>query len=57
VIEMTGGLGADYTYEAVGIPALMRQTWDMAAIDGTHRHEARRNPTCHSAYLCAQLVH
>ena len=26
VMELTGGIGADYTFEAVGIPALMQQT-------------------------------
>jgi S-(hydroxymethyl)glutathione dehydrogenase/alcohol dehydrogenase len=35
VKEMTGGLGADYIFEAVGIPQLFRQAWDMATIDGT----------------------
>lgn len=35
VQEMTDGLGVDYAFEAVGLPAVVRQAWDMAAIDGT----------------------
>ena len=34
VKEMTGGLGANYAFEAVGIPELFRQAWDMVRIDG-----------------------
>ncbi len=35
VQEITGGVGVDYAFEAVGLPAVVRQAWDMAAIDGT----------------------
>jgi S-(hydroxymethyl)glutathione dehydrogenase/alcohol dehydrogenase len=35
VLEATDGDGGDYVYEAVGIPAIVRQAWDMAAVDGT----------------------
>jgi S-(hydroxymethyl)glutathione dehydrogenase/alcohol dehydrogenase len=35
VRELTGGAGVDYAFEAVGVAALVRQAWDMAAIDGT----------------------
>jgi S-(hydroxymethyl)glutathione dehydrogenase/alcohol dehydrogenase len=35
VKELTGGLGANYAFEAVGIPDLFRQAWDMVRIDGT----------------------
>jgi S-(hydroxymethyl)glutathione dehydrogenase / alcohol dehydrogenase len=35
VLELTGGHGVDYAYEAVGLPDLVRDAWDMAAIDGT----------------------
>lgn len=35
VKAMTGGSGADYAFEAVGIPALFRQAWDMVTVDGT----------------------
>lgn len=35
VRELTRGLGADYTFEAVGRPATMRQCWEMARPGGT----------------------
>ena len=35
IMELTGGLGADYVFEVVGAPALVRQGWDSLKIDGT----------------------
>jgi len=35
IMELTGGLGADYVFEVVGVPALVRQGWDSLKIDGT----------------------
>jgi S-(hydroxymethyl)glutathione dehydrogenase/alcohol dehydrogenase len=35
VRELTGGRGANFAFEAVGIPELFRQAWDMVRIDGT----------------------
>jgi S-(hydroxymethyl)glutathione dehydrogenase/alcohol dehydrogenase len=35
VRELTNGLGADYTFEAVGHPITMRQCWEMARPGGT----------------------
>jgi S-(hydroxymethyl)glutathione dehydrogenase/alcohol dehydrogenase len=35
VRELTGGLGADYAFEVVGIPEIVRQGWDCLCIDGT----------------------
>lgn len=35
IMEMTGGLGADYVFEVVGVPELVRQGWDSLKIDGT----------------------
>ena len=35
VRELTGGLGVDYAFEAVGAGTFVRQAWDMVAIDGT----------------------
>lgn len=35
VKELTGGRGADYTFEAVGRPELMVQAYDMARVEGT----------------------
>ncbi|MGI9622343.1 MAG: zinc-binding dehydrogenase [Acidimicrobiales bacterium] len=35
VMELTGGLGADYAFEVVGVPELVRQAWDCLAMDGT----------------------
>lgn len=35
VRELTGNLGADYTFEAVGRSATMRQCWEMARPGGT----------------------
>lgn len=32
---LTGGVGADYAFEVVGIPELVRQAWDSLASDGT----------------------
>jgi S-(hydroxymethyl)glutathione dehydrogenase / alcohol dehydrogenase len=35
VRELTKGIGADYTFEAVGRPETMRQCWEMARSGGT----------------------
>ncbi|BCL83250.1 alcohol dehydrogenase [Ktedonobacteria bacterium brp13] len=35
VRELTGGLGVDYSFEAVGRPQTMRQCWEMARPGGT----------------------
>ena len=35
VFELTGGEGADYAFEVVGIPALVRLAWDCLRQDGT----------------------
>jgi S-(hydroxymethyl)glutathione dehydrogenase/alcohol dehydrogenase len=35
VLELTGGEGADYVFEVVGIPDLVRLGWDCLRIDGT----------------------
>lgn len=35
VFELTGGEGADYVFEVVGIPALVRLGWDCLRVDGT----------------------
>lgn len=35
VRELTRGMGADYTFEAVGRPETMRQSWEMARPGGT----------------------
>jgi len=35
VRELTGGQGADYTFEVVGKPELMVQAFDMARVEGT----------------------
>jgi S-(hydroxymethyl)glutathione dehydrogenase/alcohol dehydrogenase len=35
IMELTGGIGADYTFEAVGIPALMQQTEQACRRGGT----------------------
>ena len=35
IIELTGGAGADYVFEVVGRPELVRQAWDSLRIDGT----------------------
>ncbi len=35
VRELTGGFGADYVFEVVGVPELVRQGWDSLRIDGT----------------------
>jgi S-(hydroxymethyl)glutathione dehydrogenase/alcohol dehydrogenase len=35
IIELTGGHGADYVFEVVGQPDLVRQGWDSLCIDGT----------------------
>ena len=35
VLELTGGVGADYAFECVGRPSLVADAWAMSAIDGT----------------------
>ncbi|MYH72236.1 MAG: alcohol dehydrogenase catalytic domain-containing protein, partial [Acidimicrobiia bacterium] len=35
IFELTGGEGADYAFEVVGIPALVRLAWDCLRQDGT----------------------
>lgn len=35
VLELTGGIGADYVIESVGSSAVVAQAWDMAGVDGT----------------------
>ena len=35
VFELTGGEGADYAFEVVGIPSLVRLAWDCLRQDGT----------------------
>lgn len=35
VRQLTGGIGADYSFEAVGRPDTMRQCWEMAKSGGT----------------------
>lgn len=35
ILELTGGFGADYVFEVVGRPELVRQGWDSLRIDGT----------------------
>lgn len=35
VFELSGGEGADYVFEVVGVPALVRLGWDCLRIDGT----------------------
>lgn len=35
VRDLTGGVGANYVFEVVGRPELVRQGWDALAIDGT----------------------
>ena len=35
VFEITGGEGADYVFEVVGVPELVRVGWDCLRIDGT----------------------
>jgi len=33
--QLTGGVGVDYSFEAVGLPGTMRQCWEMARPGGT----------------------
>lgn len=35
VVDLTGGEGADYVFEVVGIPELVRLGWDCLRVDGT----------------------
>jgi NDMA-dependent alcohol dehydrogenase len=35
VMELTGGVGADYVIESVGSAQIVRQAWEMAGADGT----------------------
>ncbi|MDG2305006.1 MAG: alcohol dehydrogenase catalytic domain-containing protein [Candidatus Binatia bacterium] len=35
VRELTGGMGADYVFEVVGIPEVVRTGWDSLCVDGT----------------------
>jgi len=35
IFNITSGLGVDYAFEVVGVPALVRQGWDSLKIDGT----------------------
>jgi len=35
VFELTGGEGADYVFEVVGVPHLVRLGWDCLRVDGT----------------------
>lgn len=35
IVELTGGVGADYVFECVGTGTLFRAAWDACGIDGT----------------------